>query len=340
MRVLEVREPFGIDSLSFATRSLPAPGPRQVLLRLRALSLNYRDRLVVEGVGRWRPTRPRVPVSDGVGIVVATGPDVSSLREGQRVAPIFYPRWIDGEPRTEKMQAALGGAVADGVYAEYVVADESSVVAPPSHLTDEEAATLPCAAVTAWNAVAERVRPRAGDTVVVLGTGGIALFVLQFASAFGARVIVTSSSDEKLERAKALGAAAGINYRRNPDWPGQVQDLTNGEGADLVVDSAGSLMDALAAVRVGGTVSFVGLLGDHRSQIDLVRLMGTSATIHAIDVGSRAMFEAMNAFIASTGLRPVIDRVFEFEEAHDALRYFASGTHFGKVCVRVRTQPS
>lgn len=340
MHVLEVHEPFGIDSLAFATRPLPVPGPKQVLIQIRALSLNYRDRLVIEGVDRWRPTRPRVPVSDGVGVVVGAGPDVSSVRQGQRVAPIFYPRWIDGEPRTAKMQAALGGAVADGVYAEYVVVDESSVVIPPSHLTDEEAATLPCAAVTAWNAVAERVRPHAGDTVVVLGTGGIGLFVLQFASAFGARVIVTSSSDEKLERAKALGAAVGLNYRTNPDWPGQVRDLTNDEGADLVVDSAGSLIDAVAAVRVGGTVSFVGLLGNHRSEVDLVRFMGTSATIHAIDVGSRAMFEAMNAFIESTHLRPVIDRVFEFEEAHEAFRYFASGTHFGKVCIRGRTQLS
>jgi NADPH:quinone reductase-like Zn-dependent oxidoreductase len=166
------------------------------------------------------------------------------------------------------------------------------------------------------------------------------LFVLQFAHSFGARVIVTSSSDEKLERAKALGAAAGINYRTHSDWPGQVRDLTNGEGADVVVDSAGSLVDAVNAVRVGGTVSFVGLLGDHRSYVDLVRLMGSSATIHAIDVGSRAIFEAMNAFIESTGLRPVIDRVFEFDEAHEALCYFVSGTHFGKVCIRGRTQPA
>ncbi len=340
MRVVEVREPFGIDSLAFATRQQPVPGAHQVLIQLHALSLNFRDRLVVEGVDRWRPTSARVPVSDGVGTVVGVGKGVSRVQEGQRVVPIFYPRWIDGAPRTEKMVAPLGGAGADGLYAEYVVVDESGVVAPPAHLTDEEAATLPCAAVTAWHAVAQRVRPQPGDTVVVLGTGGIGLFVLQFAAGFGARVIVTSSSDEKLARARALGAAAGINYRTHADWPAQVRDLTNGEGADLVVDSAGSLVDAVNAVRVGGTVSFVGLLGDHRSHVDLVTLMGTSATIHAIDVGSRAMFEAMNAFIESTGLRPVIDRVFEFEEAHDAFRYFASGMHFGKVCIRVLNRTS
>jgi len=335
MQVLEVREPFGVDSLAFATRPIPDPGPQEVLIRVRALSLNYRDRLVIEGFDRWRPTGPRIPVSDGVGEVVATGTEVSRLRTGDRVIPIFYPRWLDGRATPGKMAAPLGGAVTDGLYAEYAVVDESSVVMAPSHLTDEEAATLPCDAVTGWSGVAERTRVRDDDTVVVFGTGGGALFALQFAHAFGARVVVTSSSDEQLARARELVGAAGINYRSATNWPKVVRSLANGEGADLVVDTAGSLAEAIDAVRVGGTIASIGLLGRTHADIDLIALMGKSATIHAIDVGSRSTFESMNTYIGSSALRPVIDRVFAFDEPREAIRYLASGTHFGKICVRV-----
>lgn len=335
MRVLEVREPFGVDALEFATRAVPVPGPQDVLVRLRALSLNYRDRLVIDGFDRWRPSGPRIPVSDGVGEVVAAGCEVSRLRAGDRVIPTFYPRWVEGRPTRATMEGPLGGAARDGLYAEYVVVDESSAVLAPAHLTDEEAATLPCAALTAWHAVAECTHVRDGDTVVVLGTGGVALFALQFAHAFGARVVITSSSDRKLARARELGAAAGINYRSATDWPKAIRDLTNGEGADLVVDTAGALAEAVDALRVGGTVAFIGLLGRTHADVDLIKLMGKSAMIQAIDVGSRATFESMNAFVGSSALRPVIDRVFAFDEARDAIRYLASGAHFGKVCVRV-----
>ena len=219
MRVLEVREPFGIDALLFTTRPDPAAGPRDVVVRLRALSLNYRDQLVIDGINRWRPRAPRIPVSDGVGVVVATGPAVTRFKKGDRVAPIFYPKWIGDRPTTEQLQGALGGAGADGLYAEYAAIDEAAVMPLPSHLSDEEAATLPCAALTAWNSVAEGAPVREGDTVVVLGTGGVALFALQFAKLFGARAIITSSSDSKLARARELGADGGINYRTTPDWP-------------------------------------------------------------------------------------------------------------------------
>jgi NADPH:quinone reductase-like Zn-dependent oxidoreductase len=335
MRVLEVREPFGVGSIAFATRPDPAPGPRDVVVQLRALSLNYRDRLVVDGVGRWRPPGPRIPVSDGAGVVVATGGAVTRFATGDRVAPIFYPRWTDGRPAPEKMEVSLGGAAADGLYAEYAAVDESAAVAVPAHLGDEEAATLPCAALTAWNAVAEGAPPREGDTVAVLGTGGVALFALQFAKLFGARAIVTSSSDAKLARARELGADAGINYRTTPDWARALRELTDGRGADLVVDTAGELALAIDAVRVGGTVAFVGLLRGTRADVDLVKLMGSSAIIRAIDVGSRAMFESMNRAIEAAALRPVIDRTFAFDDAHEAFRYLGSGAHFGKVCVRV-----
>lgn len=334
MRVLEARPPFGIDSLAFATRPDPVPGPRDVVVRLSALSLNYRDHLVVDGIDRWRPSAPRIPVSDGVGVIVACGAEVTRVHEGDRVAPAFYPLWIDGGPAAEKMDAPLGGAMVDGLYAEYACVGEAGVVAVPEHLTDDEAATLPCAAVTAWNAIAEGPRLREGDTAVVLGTGGVALFALQFAQLFGAKVIVTSSSDAKLARARGLGAHGGINYRTTPAWPAALRDLTGGRGAELVVDTAGNLAQAIDAVSVGGTIAFIGLLAGMRSEIDLIRLMGKSATIRAIDVGSRAMFESMNRAIASASLRPVIDRTFPFDEARAAFQYLGSGAHFGKVGVR------
>ena len=335
MRVLEVREPFGVESLVFTERPDPVPGPGQVVVELRALSLNYRDRLVIDGFDRWRPTSPRIPVSDGAGVIAATGQGVSRVTTGDRVAPIFYPHWLEGGPTPTKMTGALGGAIADGLYADAVVMHESEVVLLPSQLTFEEAATLPCAALTAWQGVAERTQVRARDTVVVLGTGGVALFALQFARASGARVIVTSSSDEKLARARNLGAEAGINYRTHADWPTQVDHLTGGRGADLVVDTAGSLREAVSAVRVGGAIAFIGLLGRTQSEVDLIALMGKSATIHAIDVGSREMFERMNRFVEAHGQRPVIDRVFGFGEAREAVRYLSTGSHFGKVCIRV-----
>jgi NADPH:quinone reductase-like Zn-dependent oxidoreductase len=334
MRVLEVREPFGIESLAWATRPDPSPGPRDVVIRLGALSLNYRDRLVIDGVGRWRAAGPRIPVSDGVGVVVAAGRAVTRFAVGDRIAPVFYPKWIDGPPAAEKMEGALGGAAADGLYAEYAVVEETAAVRVPDHLSDQEAATLPCAGVTAWNGIAEGHPPRDGETVVILGTGGVALFALQFAKLFGARAIITSSSDAKLTRARELGADAGINYRTTPDWPRAVRELTDGRGADLVADTAGTLPEAIDAVRVGGTVAFIGLLR-MRADVDLVRLMGSSATIRAIDVGSRAMFESMNRAIERAKLRPVIDRTFAFGEARDAFRYLAEGGHFGKVCAGV-----
>ena len=335
MRILEVREPFGIDSLVFTSRPDPVAGPHDAVVKLTALSLNYRDHLVIEGINRWRPPGPRIPVSDGVGVVVATGSDVTRFKNGDRVAPTFYPKWISDKPSTATMQGALGGAAADGLYAEYAVIDEAALVRVPSHLSDEEAATLPCAAVTAWNAVAEGAPLHEGDTVVALGTGGVALFALQFATLLGARVIITSSSDSKLARARELGADTGINYRTTPDWPHALRELTGGRGADVVIDTAGALAEAIDAVCVGGTVAFSGLLVGMRADVDLVKLMGSSATIRAIDVGSRAMFESMNRAIESARLRPLIDRTFAFDEAKDAFRYLGRGAHFGKVCVRM-----
>jgi NADPH:quinone reductase-like Zn-dependent oxidoreductase len=337
MRVIEIQDRSGIESLAVVERPDPSPGPGQIVVELRAFSLNYRDLLVVRGVGRWRPSLPRIPVSDGVGVVAAVGRGVSRVRTGDRVAPIFYPNWLEGGVSGEKLTSPPGGAVADGVLAEKAVFDERSVIQVPEHLSAEEAATLPCAAVTAWNAVATDGRIAPGDTVVVLGTGGVSIFALQFARLLGAFVIVTSSSDGKLARAMQLGANAGINYRTTPDWPVAVRELSSGLGADHVVDTVGDLKAAVAAIRVGGSVAFVGLLTGMSAEVDLVALMGKSARVRAIDVGSRAMFEDMNRAIRHHRMRPVVDRVFDFSDAANALRYLSEARHFGKVCLRPKS---
>jgi NADPH:quinone reductase-like Zn-dependent oxidoreductase len=334
MKAFEIRDSFGVDSLKLVERPDPSAGPGQVLLKMKAFSVNYRDLLVVDGLGRWKPPLGRVPVSDGVGIVVAEGSGVSRVNVGDRVAPIFYPKWLEGRVAGGKMGQALGGAAADGVLAEYTVFEETSVVRVPTHLTDEEAATLSCAAVTAWNALLTFGDITPGDSVVVLGTGGVSIFAIQFARFRGARIIVTSSSDQKLARTKELGAHAFINYKTTRDWPKAVAELTDGLGADYVVDTVGDLMQAIAAVRLGGAVAFVGLLKGMTTEVDLVTFMGKSARIEAVDVGSREMFEAMNRAIEFHAMRPVIDRVFGFAELPEALSYLREARHFGKVCLR------
>jgi NADPH:quinone reductase-like Zn-dependent oxidoreductase len=334
VKVVEIRDKYGLDSLQMVERPEPVPGPGQVVLKMKAFSINYRDLLVVNGVGRWRPPLGRIPVSDGVGIVVAAGKKVSRVEIGDRVCPIFYPKWLEGGVAAEKMGNALGGAVADGVFAKHTVFDEQSLIRVPAHLTDEEAATLPCAGVTAWNAVLSCGNISPGNTVVVLGTGGVSIFALQFAQLRGARVIITSSSDQKLARAKDLGAYAGANHKAHSDWPNAITELTDGTGADYVVDTVGELKKAIAALRLGGAVAFVGLLHGMTAEVDLVTFMGKCSRVEAVDVGSREMFEAMNKAIAFHAMRPVVDRVFDFSELRQALNYLKEGRHFGKVCLR------
>jgi NADPH:quinone reductase-like Zn-dependent oxidoreductase len=335
MRAYVVQPPFGIDALTPVERPTPEPGPGQVLVRMRAASLNYRDLLIVRGA--WKAPAPRVPLSDGVGAVVAVGAGVTRVAAGDRVAGSFYPHWIEGEATRETLRAPLGGVAADGVLAEYVLFDAEGVAHVPAHLSDEEAATLPCAGLTAWHAIARRARVRAGDTVLVQGTGGVSLFALQFARLAGARVIVTSSSDEKLRRARALGAAEGINYRETPDWDRRALELTDGRGVDHVIEVVGGehLNRSLSAVRLGGTIGVVGLLAGTHGAVDVFGIASKNATLHGIEVGSREMFEEMGRAVAASALRPVVDRVFGVGEVHAALRYLESGAHFGKVCVRV-----
>ncbi len=325
---------FGIDNVLISTVPQPSPGPRQVLVRVRAASLNFRDYLVV--TGRYNPKMPlpRVPLSDGAGEVEAVGEGVTRFRRGDRVAGIFMQTWLDGDTIEAHGKSALGGAI-DGVLADYVLFDQDGLVSVPAHLSFLEAATLPCAAVTAWNALVVQGRVKSGDTVLVQGTGGVSLFALQFARLAGARVIATSSSDAKLERALALGASDGINYKTTPDWDKRARQLTSGRGVDHVVEVGGSgtLARSFNAVRTQGHIAVIGILSGLAGELNIAPILHKHLTIHGIYVGSRAMFEDMNRALTLHQLHPVIDRVFPFEQIHDALRYMESAAHTGKIVI-------
>jgi NADPH:quinone reductase-like Zn-dependent oxidoreductase len=325
----------GINQLRSEERPVPVPKDDEVLVGMSAASLNYRDLLVVNGVGHWRPTVPRVPVSDGAGRVVAVGRGVSRWKVGDRVTGIFMPRWLDGELTAEKDSTPLGGAAADGVLAEYVAFLEQALVRTPDGLSDAEAATLPVAALTAWHAVARRSRVRSGETVLIQGTGGVSLFATQFVRALGGRPLVTSSSDEKLERARGLGAWATINYRKFPDWDEQALELTGGVGVDHVIEVAGggNLNRSLNAVRLSGTISFIGLLAGMSASVETFRFVAKNVRLHGIETGSREMFEEMNRFIETQRVRPVLDGSFGFDDVRAALTRLEGGKHFGKVVV-------
>ena len=334
MRAYEITSAEGIDALSLGERSQPEPGPGQVLLRLRASSINYRDLLNILDPPARGIAYPRVPNSDGAGEVVEIGPGVTRFAAGDRVAGCFFQRWPAGGITAEAMASALGGAL-DGLLTEYAVLEEDGLVAIPEHLSFEEAATLPCAALTAWHILVEMGGLKAGDTVLTLGTGGVSIFALQFAAQQGARVIVTSSSDDKLARARELGAWQTVNYRSTPDWEQAVLELTGGRGADLVVEvgGAGTLEKSIQAVRVGGRIGLVGVLTGGR--IDPTSVMRKSIRLQGIYVGSREMFEAMNRAIAAGGLKPVLDRTFTFEDARAAYHRMQSGSHFGKIVITI-----
>jgi NADPH:quinone reductase-like Zn-dependent oxidoreductase len=335
MKAVELRDTFGIDSLAVVERPDPRPGPGQVLLRMRAFSLNYRDLLVVKGQYNPKLRLPLVPLSDGVGEVAAVGDGVTRVKVGDRVAGLFMQRWTAGPLTDAAARSALGGGGLDGVLAEQVVLDQDGVIPVPAHLTDEEAATLPCAALTAWHALITEGRLKPGDTVLTQGTGGVSLFAVQFARLAGARVIATSSSDAKLRRVRELGASDGINYKTNPDWEERVRELTGGVGVDHVVEvgGAGTLGKSLRAVRTAGTISLIGVLSGG-GQVNPMPILMKSVRVQGIYVGSREMFEAMNRAVALHQLRPVVDRVFPMAEIKEALRYLESGSHFGKVCLR------
>lgn len=338
MRVYEIQPGIAsLDALRRAERPEPRPGPRDVLIRVRAAALNRRDHSVIMGVYAGPPLqRPMIPLSDGAGEVIATGAEVRRFKTGDRVAGCFFQRWADG-PFTAAVRGSELGAQNDGMLAEQVVLNEDGVVAIPGHLSLEEAATLPCAAVTAWHALFARGGLKPGETVLALGTGGVSVFGVQLAKAAGARVIVTSSSDAKLERARALGADGLVNYRTTPEWHTEVLRLTGGQGVDQVLEVGGSatLPRAIEALRLGGWIHQIGFVSGRDVTLNLPRFVAKDATYRGVYVGSRAMFEAMNAAIAASRIKPVVDRVFGFDDARAAYEYQGSGAHFGKVVIAV-----
>jgi len=325
---------FGIDSLEFVERPTPAPGPGEVLVGVRAVSLNYRDLMVVKGFYNPKMKLPRIPCSDGAGEVVAVGADVTLWKPGDRVAGIFMQNWFDGSLTAGKARGALGGDV-DGMLTDFIVLKEPGLVAIPDHLSFQEAATLPCAAVTAWNSLATgELKP--GSTVLIQGTGGVSIFALQFARLRGARVLGISSSYEKLERASTMGLDAGLNYRDNPDWDRWALDQTGGQGVDLVVEvgGAGTLPRSLRAIRPGGTLAQVGVLTQSADPFPIPLILHKTARIHGIYVGSRRDFVEMNRAIALAELRPVGEE-FDWRQAREALERMEEASHFGKLVLTV-----
>ena len=335
MEVIELKKGFGLANLGPAERPDPRPGPGQVLLEMQAASVNYRDLLTVQGRYNPRQPLPLIPFSDGVGVVRELGEGVTRVQEGDRVCPIFAQSWLAGEMTKEALTSTLGGPL-DGTLARYMVLGQEGVVPVPAHLGDEEAACLPCAALTAWSALVTKGSLKVGDTVLLLGTGGVSLFALQFAKLLGAQVVITSSSDEKLDRARALGADEVINYKKTPEWGRQAKALTGGRGMDQVVEVGGAetLTQSLAAMGPGGTVSVIGVLSGLDSQLNLIPLLMQNLKLQGIFVGSRQGFEEMNRAIARHQLKPVVDKVFPFKEARAALEHLAAGKHFGKICLR------
>jgi NADPH:quinone reductase-like Zn-dependent oxidoreductase len=336
MKAYQLTAQTGADALRLNNIPEPKPGPGQVLVRVHATSLNYRDLMIASGRYGAPVSLPLIPLSDGAGEIVSIGDGVTRWKKGDRVAGTFFQNWQTGPIRREAFGAALGGTL-NGMLAEFVVLPAEGVIAIPSHLSFEEAATLPCAALTAWNALVTSGKISADQTVLVLGTGGVSIFALQFAKLHGARVIVTSSNNEKLARARSLGADETINYRALPDWDQEVFRLTANAGADHVVEVGGTqtLPKSLCALALGGTISVIGGVSGFTSQIPLSDVLGRSAVLRGIYVGNRDMFAAMNRALEWHRLKPVIDRVFPFAEAVAAYRYQESGVHFGKVVIKV-----
>jgi NADPH:quinone reductase-like Zn-dependent oxidoreductase len=326
--------------LEMKTVARPTPGRGQILVRVRAVSLNQRDMSVTRGQyggSGGGAMVGKVPLSDGAGEVVAVGAGATRFRVGDRVAGIFFARWMDGRRNADTMASARGGATMDGMLSEFVAGDESGFVKVPDYLTYEEAATLPCAGVTAYRALFVEGRLKKGEFVLLEGTGGVSTFGLQFAAAAGARPIITSSSDDKIAKVKAMGAFGTANYRTNPEWQKEVRTLTGGEGVAHVLEVGGrdTLPRAIEALAYDGHIALIGGLSGFASDVPAGRLLGMGARVSGIYVGSRADFEAMNRFMAEHKIRPIIDRVFPFEEAPQAFDFMDNGSYLGKIVIKL-----
>lgn len=335
MKAFQIQERFGLEQIREISIPAPRLGPEDILLKIQAVSLNYRDLLMIQGIYNPKQPLPLIPLSDAAGTVIEVGEQVTRVRVGDRVMPIFAQGWLSGVPSREKLKTTLGGP-RQGVMAECVVLNQEGVVHTPEHLSDIEAASLPCAAVTAWHAlVGEGTSIQAGEVVLVQGTGGVSLFALQFARRLGARVIVASGSDSKRERVEALGADAFINYRSCPDWSKRVRELTDGVGVDQIIEVGGaeSLQQSLRSIRVGGQISIIGVLSGISQEISLLPILMQNIRLQGILVGHREHFERMLQMISLHKMRPVIDRVFSIEQFQDALAWMQMGRHIGKICL-------
>jgi NADPH:quinone reductase-like Zn-dependent oxidoreductase len=334
MRQYQLDERDGLDRLKLVEKPDPTPGENDIVIRMRAGSLNYRDLMQSRGAYGQAAPAGLVPLSDGAGEVVSAGAKVTRFKTGDRVCPLFFPKWIGGEADGAKIFAALGGSV-DGVLSELVVCDEEAAVAFPDHLSFEEASTLPCAALTAWVALYGPRPVQAGQTVLTLGTGGVSVFAIQFAKAAGATVISTSSSDTKLAAAKKLGADHLINYKTTPEWEAEVLRLTGGLGVDHVIEvgGGGTMTRSVLSCAIGGQIHMIGVVSG-MGELNPAYLIACK-TVRGFMVGSRSDFEAMNKAVAAHRIKPAIDKVFAFEAAGDAYRHLDSGSHFGKVVVRI-----
>ncbi|UUX50598.1 NAD(P)-dependent alcohol dehydrogenase [Nisaea acidiphila] len=334
MKAYEIVSDGGVDALALNERPNPKPGFGQVLVRVRASSINYRDLSTIEDPVPRNIPYPRIPNSDGAGEVVEVGEGVTRWKAGDRVCGCFFQGWIDGDVNAELTTRALGGAL-DGMLTEYRVLGEDGLVALPDHMSFEEGATLPCAALTAWHSLVEVARVKSGTTVLLLGTGGVSVFALQFCKLMGVRTICTSSSDEKIERLKRMGADEVINYRTHPEWHEKVLELTNGKGVDHTVEvgGAGTLERSISATRIAGSIGLIGILTG--GQVNPVAVMRKSIRLQGIYVGSRRMFEEMNAAISQHELKPVISETFDFADARDAFHAMRAAGHFGKLVVQI-----
>ena len=335
MRVFQIEGDWGMDHLKLSTRPEPQAGPGQVVVKMEASSLNYRDLVVPQrGYGAHTGTLPLIPVSDGAGVVTDIGPGVTRVAVGDRVCPTYFQRWISGAPDLERLTQSLGGPI-DGTMADFMCLSEDGVSKVPQHLSGLEAATLPCAALTAWSALVTSGNTQPGDRVLIQGCGGVALFAVAFARLLGAHVTVISSSEERMARVRQLGADATLNYRSTPEWARATRDITGGRGYDLILELGGekTLPQSLRCIRPGGTIAMIGILSGSAMATSLGHIITRQVRLQGVTVGHRDGFEAMLRAIDQHHIRPVIDRVFAFEELKEAMAYLQSGVQFGKVCL-------
>jgi len=335
MKAYQIRDEWSLEHIELVEIPKPSPGPGEVLVEMKASSLNYRDMVVANrGYGSKTGNLPLIPVSDGVGIVRELGDGVSRVAIGDRICPLFMQGWISGPPNRERLSATLGGPI-DGVMAEFRCFPQDSVSKVPEELTDLEASTLPCAALTAWSALVEEGKLQPGESVLIQGTGGVSLFALQFAKICGARCILISGSNEKMKRAQELGADEVLNYQDLPEWGKQVRDFSGGEGIDHIIEVGGpeTLPQSLRAIRPGGTISMIGVLSGSEMKAQLGLIVTRQIRLQGITVGHRDGFETMASAINSSGMKPIVDQVYPFTSLPEAMHSLSEAKHFGKICL-------